>query len=217
MSSELVRDRLVLGLLFIVGGSSLLWGLYLIFYVAQTSPSGIFNTILGLLVLLVTWGFLLPYALPAERAERTARAPSASEAGIRAPPARAAPAPTPGGAPARPLPRPSASAPGVTRPSPTPAQRPLPRVVPPPIAVRPSSPPASVPGTPLEVPSGRLLPTTAVGPTAEERRSSEEDKEIDSILADLPGPVDPTLAGASPDEMIRRLDALLDDLSSGSS
>jgi hypothetical protein len=52
-----------------------------------------------------------------------------------------------------------------------------------------------------------------------ERRAppeSEDDLEIEEILSDLPGPVDASLADATPDEVIRRLDALLDDLSTGS-
>ncbi|MCI4327324.1 MAG: hypothetical protein L3K16_06795 [Thermoplasmata archaeon] len=197
MSGELVRDRLVLGLLFVVGGSSLLWGLYLIFYISQTSPSGIFNTILGLLVLLITWAFLLPYALPAVRrnvapAERRPRL--------------AVPVPSPRSPSVAPTPPPAQPSAGPTgNPSPAPGrvtQRP-------PTVLRPTLRPRDV----RVEPTGEALRPVrpAVSPPPVAARSSE-DREIDEILAELPGPLDAALASESPAEVVRRLDALLRDL-----
>jgi hypothetical protein len=203
MSGELVRDRLVLGLLFVVGGSSLLWGLYLIFYISQTSPSGIFNTILGLLVLLITWAFLLPYALPAVRryVEPVARRPSPA-----AP--LASPRPTPLGA-VRPATRPAATSP--TRPSSAPP-------------VTMTRPPAASDGS-RDDSAPRVLPPVATArpqasriapPVTAPAVANTDDREIEEILAELPGPLDASLASASPDEVVRRLDALLRDLAAES-
>jgi hypothetical protein len=202
MSSELVRDRLVLGLRFVVGGSSLLWGLYLIFYVAQRSPSGIFNTILGLVVLFVTWGFLLPYAMPADRVEWNPGADASS--GAPRPPSPQSSGPVASGRnDPRPAPRPTATTPPAARPAPSPLPRSIARAAAP-------IPPARV------VPAPRPAPRPLAASAPPAMTLSEEDREIESILAELPGPLDPTLATASPDEVIRRLDALIDDLSSGS-
>ncbi|HXQ95078.1 MAG TPA: hypothetical protein VN864_07950 [Thermoplasmata archaeon] len=200
MRGELSRDHLVLGLLFVVGGSSLLWGLYLVFYIAATSPSGIFNTILGLLVLLITWGFLLPYAIPAERAEPSAPPPTAVAA-----------SPPPAAryverrAPARPTPRPQPRA--------SLAPTPAPRIAPTSFA-RSSARAGSVSSRVAPVPISP--PTRRLAPTPEQRRASAEEAEIAAILADLPGPVDSLSSSSSPEEMIRRLDALRDDLAGGS-
>jgi hypothetical protein len=208
MSGELVRDRLVLGLLFVVGGSSLLWGLYSIFYVSSSSPSGIFNTVLGLLVLLITWAFLLPYALPAARVGHVAPARRDS---VPSPP----PAPTV--AAARPPPASRTVAP---RPSPpltvavAPAQSPLGAAR---ATVAVPVPPVSPPVTTAPVPpTAPVRPAAPARPAASSFRSDREDSEIEEILAELPGPVDSTLADETPDQVIRRLDALLEDLSSGS-
>src|SRR5580692_329819 len=169
MSGELVRDRLVLGLLFVVGGSSLLWA------------------------------FLLPYALPAVRryVEPVARRPSPA-----AP--LASPRPTPLGA-VRPATRPAATSP--TRPSSAP-----------PVAM--TRPPGASDGS-RDDSAPRVLPPVATArpqasriapPVTAPAVANTDDREIEEILAELPGPLDASLASASPDEVVRRLDALLRDL-----
>jgi hypothetical protein len=197
MTGEMVRDRAFLGLLFVVGGSSLLWGLYELFYVSTTSATGVFNTVLGLMVLLVTWAFLVPYVIPAAHGD-----------------------PTPGTAPvyrpylAKPvapaqMPKPRPSAPRVSIPTASPR-------------AEPESPPAwRAPvraAAPTRVPIIPLAPLAAdvALPPVVSRRPVEPplgDEEIDDILADLPAQLDADLAAASADEVIRRLDALLRDLS----
>jgi hypothetical protein len=199
MSGEMVRDRAFLGLLFVVGGSSLLWGLYELFYVSTTSATGVFNTVLGLMVLLVTWAFLVPYVVPSAHGD-----------------------PTPGTAPVyRPyLSKPVAPA-QLPKPRPAPRRTPVPAPVPtanldsaP--AWRPSvraAAPARISRAPLEPLAVEVLrPPVVPAPLGD---SPLGDEEIDDILADLPDQLDADLAAASADEVIRRLDALLRDLSGG--
>jgi hypothetical protein len=201
MTGEMVRDRAFLALLFVVGGSSLLWGLYELFYVSPTAPAGVFNTVLGLMVLLVTWAFLFPYVIPSSHGDpapgdtpvyRPYLAKPIAPATLPGPRAPARRAPAPRGTVANPRPLPIATAP--------PAPRIPPRAAPPsrpfgvPVAAAPvRTPPApSVPRVPRPVPV--------------------RDLEIEEILADLPESLDADLAAENADEVIQRIDALLRDL-----
>jgi hypothetical protein len=212
----MVRDRAFLGLLFVVGGSSLLWGLYEIFYVSPTAPAGIFNTVLGLMVLLVTWAFLVPYVVPSSHGDPTpgtapvyrpylAKPIAPAELPVQRPVAPRVPAPSPrpvaiAGSPpiARPVPRPIPA----SRPTATP-------VVSAPAAIsRPPSAPASPP-PPLSVPTSPFSASPSQAPAANPPMA---DREVEEILADLPESMDADLAAENADEVIRRLDALLRDL-----
>jgi hypothetical protein len=194
----MVQDRVFLALLFIVGGSSLVWGLYLLFYVSQNSPSGIFNSVLGLLVLFVTWAYLVPYVLPSRAtlplvpSVTSPLRPAPPRAALGPPvrsPARPAAGATPRAAPAPPLwsptpePSPSSAPPSATR-----FARPA----------RPTTSAADVFAAPLP------------RPTPSPPRM---DPEIESLLSDLPSPADEPTGAGTPDEMVDRLDALQRDLS----
>jgi hypothetical protein len=192
MPGDKVRDRAVLAVLFLVGGSSTLWGLYEVYYVSPTSPSGLFNTVLGLLVLLVTWAYLVPYVVP----RRAALSVPPEVASTRAPTASRARAAATG----RPAPAPLSRA-TRTRPTAAPPGR------------LPTAPARPVPPAAVSAPVRRVgTSATAQGPTPSARKIHEEE-EIAEILADLPEPLDPALMAESPDDVVRRLDALLRDLS----
>jgi hypothetical protein len=192
MSGDMVRDRVLLALLLTVGTSSALWGLYMVYYVSPTSPSGLFNTFLGLLVLLVTWAFLVPSPLPRKAAKPNTSelAPTRSAATSRARAAatgRPAPAPLYRGSRSRPTAMPL-----------MPSTVGLPRLV--------ASATVSASGRPAL--ASAAMPRRAPSPP-----TMQEEKEIAEILADLPEPLDPALAAESADDVVRRLDALLRDLS----
>ena len=196
----MVRDRVFLALLFGVGTGSLLWGLYEIFYVSPTAPSGLFNTVLGLLVLLVSWAYLVPFVVPAPTELR--ETPSSK---IPASPSSATDL---GPRPPQTLRRSGARAGSVASAMPPRLpRRPAPAVAPIPARTRPRprSPPVSAASS-----SPRVL-RTRIGPAV----PTQEERELAEALADLPGPVDETLAAATPDEVVRRIDALLRDLGSG--
>ena len=193
MSADMVRDRVLLVLLFLIAGSSTLWGLYQVYFVSPTSPSGLFNTVLGLLVLLVTWAYLLPSVLPRAAAESG----PPEGAPHRAPTAQRARAAATG----RPTPAPLARA-SVTRAATSPLGRlpaALTRQLPPTVSSASARPPGVSSKAPRPTPGARSI---------------HEEEEIAEILADLPEPLDPDLAAESPDDVVRRLDALLLDLSS---
>ena len=196
----MVQDRVFLGLLFVVGGSSLIWGLYEIFYVAPTSPSGLFNTVLGLLVLLVTWAFLLPYAVPARPRPRAPAERSIPRAtGPRPESARPARPPVPTAVPAPPRRPEPAAVPRRTAPAVVAAPRPEPAGP----AAAPALRPTPIPAAPRPPYVSPLRPVAAPTP----------DPELEALLAEFPTPTDESLTGASPEEVVKRLDALLDDLS----
>jgi hypothetical protein len=207
MAEGMVQDRVFLALLFIVGGSSLIWGLYLLFYVAPNSASGIFNTVLGLLVLIFTWAFLVPYVIPART--RSQMRPTVTAV----PPARPAPARSFASGTVRPVsvpsvgPAPEASAPLAVRPTLVAAARSAPRSAAPlGVEVAPS-----IPATPLVRPSAAdvfaapLVSRPTPPPTL--------DPEIEALLSDLSAPSDEPAGPSSPDEMVERLDDLARDLS----
>ena len=185
----MAEDRAVLGLLLLVGGSSLLWGLYQISSVSSRSPSGAFNTILGLLVLLVAVAYVFPRVLP-EQTRRPAPGPHGAEG-------EAAEAPIDDSPPAGWTTLVAAKYP----PRPSPAR--------PPLAAKSRPSRASARPTAATPPA---RPVPRAGPRTPPPRP-EVEAEIAEILRDLPGPIDESAGSATPDEMVRRLDELIRDLS----
>lgn len=59
-----MRDRAFLAVLLFVGAAAIASGLYQLMWLNSSMPTGIFDAVLGLTVLLVTWLFLAPYVLP---------------------------------------------------------------------------------------------------------------------------------------------------------
>ncbi|MCI4355917.1 MAG: hypothetical protein L3K18_02075 [Thermoplasmata archaeon] len=192
MAGDGVGDRVLLSILFLIAASSTVWGLYQIYYVSPTSPSGLFNTVLGLLVLLVTWAYLLPFVVPKKSTESGFSDPTPPRASASI------------GARARSTGRP---APAMLSRAAGPRTAVANLGVPPPAPVRPV-PRAASAGTVRPAPARSIPPRPA--PSAP---TIQEEREIAEILADLPEPLDPGLAAESPDDVVRRLDELLRDLS----
>jgi hypothetical protein len=107
--SGAVRDRAFLAVLLLVGAAGIASGLFQLIWVSASAPSGIFDAVLGLTVLLVTWLFLAPYVLPATF--RVTVTPAARPHATRSRPAAGRPAPISAHHPSTEEPVPAAPAP----------------------------------------------------------------------------------------------------------